>query len=150
MLAAAIAAENAKTVKTVAPQTVKTVAPQTVKTASQPRGIESVKIDGCVLSFEKDAGIDADTLRALVVRETENPWYAVVTILSRCSVGVLTIKTEKSPLARINSAIARAERLRKDALNRGQKPSADVLNAHKIVAMGHASEKGVWRIRRMV
>jgi hypothetical protein len=158
MLAAAIAAENVKTVANVplpngtATVTQATDGAITVKTAKTvaPRGIESIKIDGCILSFEKDAGIDVETLRALVIRETTNPWYPVITVLSKCSVGVLTVRTEKSPLSRINSAIARAERLRKDAWNRGVKPSADVANAHKIVAMGHVSEKGLYRIRRMV
>jgi hypothetical protein len=154
MLAAALAAEN---VQTAAPiptvKNVQTAAP--IPTVKRLPGILSLHVDGFTVTFDKDAIVDVATLRNLVVRETDNPWYAVVTVLSKCSVGVLTVtrddnsKGAKSPLARINSAIARAERIRKDAMLRGVKPAADVLNAHKIAATGHKSEKGVWRLVRM-
>jgi hypothetical protein len=151
---ALIASEAVTPVKTVAPTTapVKTVAP-----VKATRGIESIAVDGFEMTFATGASIDVATLRAMILRETENPWFPVITVMAspKISAGVLTItrtgdaKTIKAPLARIKSAITRAENIRRDAMLRGAAVPENVKNISKVAATGHATEKGVWRIVRM-
>lgn len=100
-----------QTVKATAPQTVKTVAPvapQTVKTGMPT----TLKIDGFSMAYDPTTA-DGAKLRESVMRETQNPWYPVMVWLAAQKPGHITISRDgsaKSPMSRIDSAIARARK----------------------------------------
>lgn len=132
--------------------------PQTATNVSKGRALPAttITVDNFTMHF-KAGTLDTATLNAIKDRTTTNPWYPVAEWLAVQAPGVITItradgvtaKQAASPLARIRTAIAKGNDLRKAHMLRGQAVPANLRNFGKLAADSHATEKGVWFFVRM-
>ena len=104
------------------------------RAAASKGTLHTLTVDGFELTFATGTP-NADALKASVARATSNPWYAVAEWLAAQVPGFLTIRKiegsdAKSPMSRIDSAIARARK-------------QGVKNYGKLDAKS-GTEKGVW------
>lgn len=113
------------------------MARKTVSKSVSSKNVATLTVDNFTLSFTA-GDVAADAIRAAIARETKNPWYPVAEWLAAQNAGFLKIeraasadpKVAKSPMSKIDAAIARARKM-------------GIANYGKLDAKSGA-EKGLW------